>query len=112
MKFAIITNSINNILEYTKIGASAFIFGLKNYSSGYNNEVTIDEIREIRETYSGELFIAINKNIFNRELEELETIMKDAVNVTDAIILVYADKQPHTNTEVYEEIYKWNDRKA
>ena len=89
MKFAIITNSINNILEYTKIGASAFIFGLKNYSSGYNNEVTIDEIREIRETYSGELFIAINKNIFNRELEELETIMKELDNLNINGILFY-----------------------
>ena len=89
MKFAIITNSINNILEYTKIGASAFIFGLKNYSSGYNNEVTIDEIREIRETYDGELFIAINKNIFNRELEELETIMKELDNLNINGILFY-----------------------
>ena len=84
MKFAIITNSINNILEYTKIGANAFIFGLKNYSSGYNNEITIDEIKKIREFYNGELFIAINKNIFNRELEELEKIMQelDELNIT------------------------------
>lgn len=84
MKFAIITNSINNMLEYTKIGANAFIFGLKNYSSGYNNEITIDDIKEIREWYSGELFIAINKNIFNRELEELENILieLDELNIT------------------------------
>ena len=59
MKFAIITNSINNILEYTKIGANAFIFGLKNYSSGYNNEVTIDEINEISKKTKMKLFVNV-----------------------------------------------------
>lgn len=89
MKFAIITNSINNILEYTKIGANAFIFGLKNYSSGYNNEITIDDIKEIREFYSGELYIAINKNIFNRELDELESIMIELEELNISGILFY-----------------------
>lgn len=89
MKFAIVTNSINNILEYTKIGANAFIFGLKNYSSGYNNEITIDEIREIREFYNGELFIAINKNIFNRELDELEIIMQNLDELNISGVLFY-----------------------
>ena len=89
MKFAIITNSINNILEYTKIGANAFIFGLKNYSSGYNNEITIDDIKEIREFYTGELFIAINKNIFNRELVELENILKELDELNISGILFY-----------------------
>ena len=89
MKFAIITNSINNILEYTKIGANAFIFGLKNYSSGYNNEITIDDIKEIREFYSGELYIAINKNIFNRELDELESIMTELEELNISGILFY-----------------------
>ncbi len=89
MKFAIITNSINNILEYAKIGANAFIFGLKNYSSGYNNEITIDDIKKIREFYNGELFIAINKNIFNRELEELENIMLELDELNISGILFY-----------------------
>lgn len=89
MKFAIITNSINNILEYKKIGANAFIFGLKNYSSGYNNEITIDDIKYIREFYNGELFIAINKNIFNRELDDLENIMKELDTLNISGILFY-----------------------
>ncbi len=74
MKIALVTNA-SNILEYTKIGADAFIFGLKNYSSGYKNELTVDEIKEIKESSNVELYIAINKNIFNHELEELEKNM-------------------------------------
>ena len=74
MKLAVVTDSVN-ILEYKKIGAEAFIFGLKNYSSGYKNELTINEIKKIKDENDIELFIAINKNIFNNELEELERAM-------------------------------------
>ncbi len=87
MKLAVVANSVSNILEYQKIGADAFIFGLKNYSSGYNNELTIEEIKKLKETYDGELFIAVNKNIFNRELEELEkdlTIL-DELNISGVL---------------------------
>ena len=71
MKIATVC-SIDNMLEYEKIGANAFIFGLLNYSSGYHNEISIEEIKKIRETYKGELFIAVNKNMFNGELKGLE----------------------------------------
>ena len=89
MKISVITTDYNNILEYSKIGADSFIFGLKNYSSGYNNEITIEDIKEIREFYTGELFIAINKNIFNRELDELESIMKELDELNISGILFY-----------------------
>ena len=75
MKFAIVTNSASNILEYKKIGADAFIFGLKGYSSGYNNNLTLEEIEKVRRDYDGELFIAVNKNIFNGELKDLESAL-------------------------------------
>ena len=83
MKFAIVTNSTSNILEYKKIGASAFIFGLKDYSSGYSNSLSLEEIEKVRKEYDGELFIAINKNIFNSELKELERILifLDKINI-------------------------------
>lgn len=89
MKISVITSDINNVLEYSKLGADSFIFGLKNYSSGYSNELTLDEIRNLRETYSGELFIAVNKNIFNRELDELERIMQSLDELNISGILFY-----------------------
>ena len=73
MKLALVTNA-SNILEYTKIGAEAFIFGLKNYSSGYQNELTIDEIREVKNKSNVEIFIAINKNIFSSLLNRIFVI--------------------------------------
>ena len=89
MKISVITTDYKNILEYRKLGVDSFIFGLKNYSSGYNDEITIDEIKEIREFYTGELFIAINKNIFNRELVELENIMQELDKINISGILFY-----------------------
>lgn len=67
-----VVSNISNIEEYKKIGADAFIFGLKNYCSGYYNALTLEEIAKLRQDYDGELFIAINKNIFNDELKSVE----------------------------------------
>ena len=89
MKISVITNDVNNVLEYSKLGVDAFIFGLKDYSSGYNNELTIDEIRKLREDYSGELFIAVNKNIFNRELVDLEFKLQQLDELNISGILFY-----------------------
>ena len=86
---AIITSDFNNVLEYSKLGVDAFIFGLKDYSSGYNNELTIEEIRDLREKYSGELFIAINKNIFNSELADLEIKLQELDELNISGILFY-----------------------
>ena len=85
MKFAIVTDSTSNILEYEKIGADAFIFALKDYSSGYANELTIDEIKEIKEKTKCNIFVAINKNIFNDELPLLEKYNIKGVNVNITI---------------------------
>lgn len=82
MKLTVVSN-VSNIEEYKKIGADAFIFGLKNYCSGYYNSLSLEEIKKLREDYDGELFIAINKNIFNEELKELEEalIFLDKIHV-------------------------------
>ena len=89
MKISVITTSVNNIVEYKKMGVDSFIFGLKNFSSGYNNEITLEEIKDIREFYKDELFIKINKNIFNRELDELEAILKELDELDITGILFY-----------------------
>ncbi len=82
MKLTVVSN-VSNIEEYKKIGADAFIFGLKNYCSGYYNSLSLEEIKKLREDYDGELFIAINKNIFNEELKKLEEalIFLDKIHV-------------------------------
>ena len=60
-----------NILEYLDY-TNSFIIGLKDFSINYQ-EYTLDEIKKLREDYPKiEIFISINKNIFNSDLEKLE----------------------------------------
>ena len=88
MKLALVTNA-SNILEYTRIGADAFIFGFKGYSSGYNNEIDLDEIKKIKQETNKDIFIAINKNLFNHELREVEKILIELDKIKISGVLFY-----------------------
>ena len=79
-----------NVEKYKKIGAEAFIFGLKDFSSGYDNEISIDEIRDVvNKNKDVEIFISINKNIFNDELESLDKMLKELNEISIKGILFY-----------------------
>lgn len=72
MKLIIDLQNINNLDNYINKGISAFILGLKDYSI-YNSEFTVKQIEEITKKYNNiEFFVAINKNIFNKELDDLK----------------------------------------
>ena len=78
------------ISDYKKIGAQAFIFALKGYSSGYNNELTIDEIKElVNDNKDIEIFIAANKNIFNDELDNLKELLLELDKLDIKGVLFY-----------------------
>lgn len=63
-------NNKENISYYSN-NCSGFILGLKDYSTDYI-EYSIQEIEEIVNNYKDkEIFIAVNKNIFNSELDDL-----------------------------------------
>lgn len=73
MKLLVSLNSkdIKDYLNYT----NSFIIGLKNYSINYL-EFDINEIEKLlKENNNIELFISVNKNIFNRDLKELEELL-------------------------------------
>lgn len=79
-----------NIEKYKKIGAEAFIFGLEDFSSGYDNEVSVEEIKKIvNDNKDVEIFIAVNKNIFNDELENLNEKLKELNEINIKGILFY-----------------------
>lgn len=70
LKLLIKLNSLEleKYLEYT----NSFIIGLENYSVNYY-EASVDEIKKILEKYPNiELFVSMNKNIFNADLEDLQ----------------------------------------
>lgn len=63
---------IDDYLDYT----NSFIIGVKDFSISYI-DYTIEEIEKLRKEYPNiELFISLNKNIFNKDLAKLEEILK------------------------------------
>ena len=59
---------ILDYLDYT----NSFIIGLKGFSINYQ-EYSVEEIKELLGKYPNiEVFVSINKNIFNSDLKELE----------------------------------------
>ena len=89
MKIIVVCNK-DNLDKYKKIGAQAFIFGLKDFSSGYDNELSVQEIKElVEDNKDSEIFISINKNIFNEELDELKDNLLELDKLSIKGILFY-----------------------
>ena len=62
------SKELDRFLEFT----NSFIIGLENYSVNYY-EISLDEIKELLEKYPNiDLFVSINKNIFNKDIKDLE----------------------------------------
>ena len=77
-----------DILDYLNY-TNSFIIGLKDFSINYQ-EYTIDEIKKLKSDYPNiELFISLNKNIFNDDLEELEKTLIELSKLDINGILFY-----------------------
>lgn len=70
MKILIQPVSLNNLYELEEKKIDGFIIGLKNYSIFQNLKLDIKEIKEIKT--NKEIFISINKLIYNDELDTLK----------------------------------------
>lgn len=69
MKYVIIPNHVKELDFYKNKGATTFIFGLEDYCINYPS-INLDEIKKLSNNY--QLFIAVNKNIFNSEVNDLK----------------------------------------
>lgn len=79
------SKNIEDYLNYT----NSFILGIKDFSVNYL-EFSIDEIKELLEKYKNiELFVALNKNIFNPELDNLEKTLVELDKLNLKGILFY-----------------------
>lgn len=66
-----------DITSSWKLGVTSYLVGLKGFSTNCDCSVTVEEIHSMIEKYPNiELFILINKNIFNHELETIEQELK------------------------------------
>lgn len=68
---AIVRNK--NELSLLESLVDAFIIPLKDFSINYENYLTLDEIKQINT--DKEIFVSLNKNIHNNELESLKKIL-------------------------------------
>ena len=87
MKLLVSLNNktLDDYLKYT----NSFIIGLKGFSINYL-EFSVNEIRELLNKYSNiELFVSINKNIFNNDLVSLEQKLLELSNLNIKGILFY-----------------------
>lgn len=78
---------------------NGYLFGLKNYAIRFTNYFSIEELKEIKKITNKKIFIAINKFIFESELDELLKILKqleeieiDGIYFSDLAILNLVNK--------------------
>ena len=81
MKILVVPTS-TNIKKYEK-NAQAFLFGLKKFSYTTKINLNINQIKKIKQQTDKEIFIKIDKNIFNKDLEKLKQnlIELDKLNI-------------------------------
>ena len=74
MKKIVIPNNLKQI-EKLKNKVEAILLPIKNLSIYFENEYEIEEIINIANNYNIEIFVSINKNIFNKELTEMKRVL-------------------------------------
>ena len=78
-KIILVIDNLDIIEKAKKVGLSTFLFPLKNYSVGFNNDFKIDDIKE-------EAFLLINRNLTNSDVDNLKSLLKDLPNNIKGIV--------------------------
>ena len=71
----------NNYLEYLDNGLDGIILPLENFAVDYFKYYSISDIREYRKSTDKLLYIVINKMIFNNELNDLLSVLKELESI-------------------------------
>ena len=86
----IIVKPEKDLEEYIKLGIRTFLLPLRDFSVEYSKYYSLDEIKKVREKYPKiELFISINKNIMNEEIDSLKDILIQLDNLNIKGIFFY-----------------------
>ena len=86
MKYVVVPNTIEDIEIYKENGIDTFIVGLENYCINYPS-ASLDVIKELSNKYN--IFVAVNKNIFNSELEDILLKLKELSKLNIIGVLYY-----------------------
>ena len=73
--------SDNNFLEYLDNGLDGIVLPLENFSVDYFKYYSISDIKECRKSTDKLLYVVINKMIFNNELDNLLSVLKELESI-------------------------------
>ena len=71
----------NNFLEYLDNGLDGIILPLENFSVDYFKYYSISDIKEYKNSTDKLLYVVINKMIFNNELDNLLSVLKELESI-------------------------------
>lgn len=86
MKYVVIPNNLNDINAYIENKIDTFIVGLEDFSINYPS-VSLEKIKELSSKCN--LFVSINKNIFNSELDSLKEKLLEFSKLSISGVLFY-----------------------
>ena len=90
MKLILIPDDLSNLDAYIDRGCEGIIIGLKDLSTNYEVELDIEQIKQLKEKYSNiEIFVAMNKNFFNEEMDIVEKSLVELDKMNINGILYY-----------------------
>lgn len=90
MKLIMIPDDISNLDAYIDRGCQGIIVGLKNLSTNYEVELTTEQIKKLKNKYPNiEIFVSMNKNFFNDELDKVENNLKELDKIDIQGVLYY-----------------------
>ena len=88
MKLILIPEELSNLNAYIDRGCDGIIIGLKGFSTNYEVDLDLNQIKLLREKYPNiEIFVSMNKNFFNDELIKVEEslIELDKLNINGVL---------------------------
>lgn len=88
MKTIIKPSSILNIKEEQAL-TDAFLFGIKDFSVNNCFSVTVPLLKRIKKMYNIKIFVSLNKNIFNKDIEKLKKLLIELDKLSIEGILFY-----------------------
>lgn len=70
--------------ENLEFNCDGLILAIKDYAVESNTYFTLDEIKNIRDSFSGEIFVKLNKNLMNDDISFVKDILVqlDKMNIT------------------------------
>lgn len=91
MKIVIKPKNIYQLNKYLEMKADAFIFGIKDFSINATSVVNVKTLVHLKKKLpkTTEIFVSIDKNIFNKDLKKLKKILIELEKIKIDGILFY-----------------------